>query len=419
MGANQYGRFGFPSMVNNALGNKSSSNNNKSGNSAFIVRVTKVYLTPISGDPGTENFTTIGSIEGERISSQGILTGQIITNIRPLDPYKKIIPLINEFVLIQYVIAPNAMSGQFVYTSPISLYGISAINVNPSPSPYVNPKPDSQNVNYFQSFTGATNIVSNENVELDYNSNDQLDSTFKERSNIHPLLPFEGDIIYESRWGSSLRFGSTTKPKNPWSKSGTNGDPITIIRNGQDPKSSDFGAEPIIENIKKDLSSIYLTSTQQIENLNLANENFISYTTPPTTPASYNKPQIALKSSRIILNADSDNILISGEKSVGLSSNNSINIEAKQVYLDGIDIRLGRKTASQAVLKGNDTVDYLKIILTELKNLTEALKALQDWPAGTPVPNSVMLTVADSSQKVFEDVYNNIDNIKSNFVKVI
>ena len=382
MGANQYGRFGFPSMVNNALGNKSLSGNNKSGNSAFIVRVTKVYLTPTSGDSGTENFTNIGSIEGERINSKGILTGQIIKGIRPLDPYKKIIPLINEFVLIHYVITPNATSGQFVYTSPISLYGISAINVNPSPSPYINPKPNSQNINYLQSFTGATNIVSNEDIELNYNSNVQLDSTFRERSNIHPLLPFEGDIIYESRWGSSLRFGSTTKPKNPWSKSGVNGDPITIIRNGQDPNSNNFGAEPIIENIKKDLSSIYLTSAQQIENLNLANENFISYTTPPVTPASYNKPQIALKSSRIILNADSDSILISGEKSVGISSNGSINMDTTSYYISSNDIRLGSKNATQPVLLGNDTVDVLRDLTFAIKDLATILQVQRDYPEG-------------------------------------
>jgi hypothetical protein len=31
-----------------------------------------------------------------------------------------------------------------------------------------------------------------------------LGTTFKERSNIHPLLPFEGDVIQEGRWGNSI-----------------------------------------------------------------------------------------------------------------------------------------------------------------------------------------------------------------------
>jgi hypothetical protein len=129
--------------------------------------------------------------------------------------------------------------------------------------------------------------------------------------------------------------------------------------------------------------------------------------------------QIILNSNRIILNAKSDSVLISGQNSVGLSSNESINIEAKQIYLDGVDIRLGRKDASQAVLKGNDTVEYLKILITEMKNLTEALKSVQNWPGGAAAPNPTLLTVANSAQKVFERVYNNIDSIKSTFVKTI
>ena len=409
-----YGKFGFPAMTNNALGNKATSKSTKSTSNSFIVRVINVNLTTDNG------FTQVGTISGEQISSTGIPTGKVITNIFPSDPYRKIIPLVNEFVKVSYVIAPNTVGGQFVYSSPLSLYGIAAINVNSSPSPLNNPTPNSQTVNYLQSFTGATNIVPNDNIELNYNSPNQLEnSTFIERSNIHPLLPFEGDILYEGRWGNSIRFGGTVKSKNSWSESGTNGDPILILRNGQDPNSNNFGAEPVVENIKQDLSSIYLTSTQQLKNFSLANENFISYTTPPITPASYTNPQITLNSSRIILNANSDSILISGEKSVGISSNSNINIEAKQIYLDGTDIRLGRKNASQAVLKGNDTVDYLKILITELKNLATALKTIQNWPAGIPIPNAVLLTTANAALSTFEEVYNNIDSIKSNFVKTI
>jgi hypothetical protein len=415
-----YGKFGFPAMTNNALGNKATSKSTKSTKNSFIVRVINVNLTTDNG------FTQVGTISGEQISSKGIPTGKVITNVFPSDPYRKIIPLVNEFVKVSYVIAPNTVGGQFVYSSPLSLYGIAAVNVNSSPSPLNNPTPNSQTVNYLQSFTGATNIVPNDSMELNYNSPNQLEnSTFIELSDIHPLLPFEGDILYEGRWGNSIRFGSTVKSKNSWSESGTNGDPILILRNGQDPNLNDFGAEPVVENIKQDLSSIYLTSTQQLKNFSLANENFISYTTPPITPASYTNPQITLNSSRIILNANSDSILISGEKSVGISSNSSINIEAKQIYLDGTDIRLGRKNASQAVLKGNDTVDYLKILITELKNLATALKTIHDWPSDAngivniPVPNTTLLTTANAALSTFESVYNSIDSIKSNFVKTI
>ena len=71
------------------------------------------------------------------------------------------------------------------------------------------------------------------------------------------LLAFAGDIIVEGRWGNSIRFGSTAKTDNiiytnNWSNTGDNGDPITILRNGQPIDSPDNGFTPIIEDINKD-----------------------------------------------------------------------------------------------------------------------------------------------------------------------
>ena len=77
-----------------------------------------------------------------------------------------------------------------------------------------------------------------------------------------------GDVIYQGRWGNSLRFGSTVKTdsvdNNTWSETGENGDPITILRNGQDPNSSSEGWIPITEDVNNDLASIWFTSTQKI-----------------------------------------------------------------------------------------------------------------------------------------------------------
>lgn len=92
--------------------------------------------------------------------------------------------------------------------------------------------------------------------------------TFTESKGIRTLTPFEGDSIIEGRYGQSIRFGSTVskfKGYNPWSDTGNNGDPITIIRNGQglvtdplDPFST------TVEDINTDASSIYLTTSQRI-----------------------------------------------------------------------------------------------------------------------------------------------------------
>jgi hypothetical protein len=51
--------------------------------------------------------------------------------------------------------------------------------------------------------------------------------------------------------------------------------------------------------------------------------------------------------------------------------------------------------------------------------MAEALKVVQDWPGGAPTPNPVVLTAANSALQVFENVYNEIDSVKSKTVKTL
>ena len=412
-------KFGFPALSNRSINNNSKKRSTQ-GNQPLIIRVTDMILD--ENHPSIKNgqygLNSLGLIIGVGTLPHNL--SRLFTAL-PANPNVKKIPTINEHVEIFQSTVPNSNGVQWLYKEPLGLFGSSTPNGNQFPSTTQNINPPTQNVNYTQTGLGAVNVVSNDPPEIQVTSTiNPSQATYVAKSNINPLLPFEGDIMHEGRYGSSLRFGSTAKSKsiyaNNWSSAGNNGDPITILRNGQSLTSTQEGWIPVTENISNDLSSIYLTSYQKLP-FSIANENFISYTTPPIPPAHYTKPQIILNSGRIVINAKSDSVLISGQNSIGLSSNGSINIESKQIYFDGIDIRLGRKDASQPVLKGNDTVEYLKILLTELKNITEALKSIQDWPQGVPVTNSTMLTVANSAQKVFEKVHDNIDSIKSTFVK--
>ena len=350
-------------------------------------------------------------------------TGTTVNFALPYDSQIKTYPLVNELVLLFSL--PNQQQGQntsnqsYFYLKPLGIWNHPHHDAYPNPTTIVNPN---QRRDYKTTENGAVRRVEDQSTEIDLNSPvNPSQNTFVEKTDIHPLMPYMGDSLLEGRHGQSLRFGSTAKSKssinNNWSSTGINGDPITIVRNGQPTNVSDKGWIPITEDITNDLASIYLTSYQTIP-FSIANENFVSYTTPPTTPAQFTSPQIILNSDRIVLNAKTDSVLISGQNSVGMSSNNSVNIEAKQIYLDGNDIRLGNKNASQSALKGDITVEYLKMLITELKNLTEVLKTVQDWPGGVPTPNSAILTVANSSQEIFEKIYNNIDDIKSNFIKL-
>jgi hypothetical protein len=365
----------------------------------------------------------IGAIFYEFVNSSG--TTSNLSYALPYDSQQKTYPLVNEIVLLfslpNQQIGVNTANQSYFYLKPLGVWNHPHHDAYPNLVKSNNPQ---QSQDYRATENGVVRQVTDGSTEIDLNSPvNPSQNTFVEKSNIHPLMPYMGDSLMEGRYGQSIRFGSTAKSKseisNNWSSEGNNGDPITILRNGQPTQVSDRGWIPITEDISQDLTSVYLTSYQKIP-FSIANENFVSYTTPPITPAQFANPQIILNSDRIVLNAKNNSVLISGQKSVGISSNGSVNIEStSEMNLASKLVRLGGVKANQSVLKGDDTVEYLKILITELQNLSEALKVVQDWPSGAPVPNPVILTTANSALKVFENVYNEIDSIKSKTVKTL
>lgn len=388
--------------------------NSISGMENFLISARVIDIVLDENHPYFNNvgqWNGIGAIFYEKLNSAGSAT---YTDFAlPYDPQSKTYPLINEIVLM--VLFPNQSIGD-VSTST-SYYYFNSVGMwnhphhNAYPNLFTNPLIPSND---------QTNL---DNSEIELNSpNNPSQNNFIEEINIRPLMPFMGDTIYEGRHGQSIRLGSTTKSqsekKNNWSEVGKNGDPITIFRNGQHSTMDNDGWIPITEDIKTDLSSIYLTSYQKLP-FSIANENFVSYTTPPNSPSSFTNPQIILNSDRVILNAKSDSILISGQTSVGISSNKSINIEAKEVYIDGNDIRLGSKDASQSVLKGDATIELLKSLVTEISNLSTALKTIQIWPSGISSSDPTIGPVASIAETNLNRIKAQLDNLKSNFVKVI
>jgi hypothetical protein len=416
-------RVGLTGLVKNLSTTSKSSVGNASP--TYITgRVLDIILDENHPDFSIQGeWNSIGTIQFKIVSSDD--TGNV-RFAKPLYPNIKCFPIINELVVIFLITVPSIINESYT-TEYYYMNGVSFWNHphhNSTPIPFENNLPPSQQLDYQQTEGGLVRRITDGSSEIELNSPTNISqNTFQEKSNIHPLLSFSGDMIYEGRWGNSLRLGSTAKSKstykNNWSSNGENGDPITIIRNGQPKNSSTEGWLPITEDISKDLSSIYLTSTQKIP-FSLSNENFISYTIPPISPSQYSNPQIIFNSDRIILNAKSDSILISGQNSIGLSSNGSINVESTDsINISSKLINLGDKNATQSVLKGDDTVEYLKILIKELQNITEALKVIQDWPGGVATPNPIALTVANSSLQVFNKVYNQIDDIKSKIVKTV
>lgn len=389
-----YANFGNKSQIRSSVSTKTFS----SGEFDFdiINAVVKQAITTDYPDPiidpitGTA-YSLLGTILVESIQANSMGRKYIAT---PKSSHVLNIPTINEIVTLHKLPTNNSAGFAWQYDLPISTFGISSVNNNIT-FPIEEPSPISNNV---KDYRMAGIGIPKSTVPK------PQPKTFNERV-ISPLAQNSGDITYLGRYGQSLRFGNN------------NGDPITIIRNGQTSQGGDPWT-PISENISKDPSSLYLTSTQKLT-FALANENFNSFTSQPITPSSFTLPQAVLNADRVIVNAKTDSVLISGHKSVGISSNDSVNIEANQIIIDGNDIKIGSKNASQSVLKGDDTVQLLRILIQEVTNLSTALKTSQIYPGGIPTPDPIMNTVADMSSTNLNKLLTQLDGIKSNFVKTI
>jgi hypothetical protein len=190
----------------------------------------------------------------------------------PIFSFIKQYPLLGEIVLIMSGPSPDLNNDfnakQLFYFPPYALWN--GVNHNAFP----NMEEYGQYISKASSrpeFQGKTDTLA---FRL------PLGRTFIENERIKNLRPFEGDIILESRFGQSIRFGSTVKglrALNYWSEVGSTGDPITIIRNGQGAPIDTDPFAATIEDINKDDSSIYLTSTQKIVLEDVVNFPFRSY----------------------------------------------------------------------------------------------------------------------------------------------
>ena len=337
----------------------------------------------------------------------------------PLFPNIKQYPLLNEIVVVMFLpdsnIQQNSTSGKYYYLPPINIWSSQIQNAIPG----LDDLPVTQNKSIDLIRAGSPNIVNNNTNNLI-----SLGKNFTEGS-YNPLLPYEGDVIYEGRFGNSIRFSSTTQGaiNNQWSTTGGNGNPIFIIRNGQAPTSVDSWI-PVVEDINNDLSSIYLTSTQQLPlNVSSLNDFSFSKSTPPIDPKQYAGNQIILNSGRLVFNAKSESILILANESIQLSCNETLGVDAKQISLTADTVYLGSSegdegTRLQSVVLGENLNFVLSDIATFLQTLSIAFKTATDSNGAPIVSLQSIAFEADTLSNDITNIVNN-KNLLSKQVKIV
>ena len=386
--------YGF-SAVNKNLNNGIIPNGNLSNNNILIaVRVKNIILNETS-----TNFKKLGEWDAlGTIEFEDVFNPNIKGNAKPLFGNIKNFPLINEIVYLFSL--PSTLIGETTsenikyYLTPVALWNHPHHNGYPTNA---NENPSTQQKTYIQTELGNTSKITDQTLTIN------LGKTFIERSNIHPLLPFEGDIIIEGRWGNSVRIGSTVKDTvNNWSITGSNGDPILIIRNGQGTQTEE-GWIPTIEDINNDDSSLYLTSTQKIP-LKASSTSYNSYTTQPQSPFEYSGKQVIINSGRLVFNSNSDHILLTSNQSVGLNAINSVNIDTPLTVIKSDKILLGSKDATQSMIKGDLLIIELQSLLSQLTLLTTSLQAVPQVASAATLILSELPKISSNLEKTKSQV---------------
>ena len=375
----------------------------------IVLNGVEYEITPaevVDVDFSGKNKEKLYSIMCKFVGAFGSQTQYDVVQARALDANIKNIPIIGEIVmLMKGPTAYNSAIGttqEYYYTNPISIQSSVHHNGLPGATSYLTTTQPYNATAREESRVGILNKVKTR-LAVD----NTIDKAFAERLDVYPIQPYSGDIIIEGRWGQSIRFGSTIDerriyPQRPhWKKGlGETGNPILIISNGTNPKSTPFN-EFIIENPDVDDASIWLTSGQ-----------YLKFTPSSTySPSIKNKQvslyeknelggnQILISSDRIVLNAKRQEIIGFSKEGIGFSSEKGISLDGKQVVeLESNKISLGLNAVSP-ILLGNRTVQWLADLCIVLQNVVNAIQVQTHptgvGPSGTPV-NSGDFAVANA-----------------------
>lgn len=388
------------------------------------LKVIPARVTDIILDETHPKFTDYGGWNGVgTINFEPINTPASKSTTKPIAkpffPQFKSFPLVNEIVLLFSLpdsnIGVQDTSKIYYYLNAVSIWNHPHHNAYPNIFDGV--EDEEQKRDYQAIEGGSVRRVEDESTEVNLQGDNPTGGTFIERTNIHPVLPFVGDNIFEGRFGNSIRLGSTTKSKglykNNWSESGEEGNPITILRNGQPTDSGDEGWIPIVDNINNDLSSIYLTSNQLIP-IKASSTNYtgISDENIPEFPNQYKGNQIILNSGRVLLNSTTDSILLSSKKVISLSAKSDIGIATSgSIALESGELKLGGSNAKQPAVLGDIFLDQLSGVIVGLQAVITSLSQEPSLVL-TPAPATALIETLNQFQAAMED-------FKSKTVKIL
>ena len=273
------------------------------------------------------DYSYMGSIRARFVYSQSE-GDEIDSLIRPLSAHMISLPLKNEIVTIAKYL------GDYYYYSPLNLY------VN-------------ENINRLGGTYGEGDVI-------------QQHVTFNRF-----IVPRQGDMILNGRFGQGIRFGSDgVDYKYPTIK----------ITNGQSIKAQKFTdkAFPHKQNVNMDGSSINITSGPYNNDPLIPAITSNIYPSPSALKqyrGTMDGDMITINSDKLVFNAkgivgennNNGDIHMFAVRNINLTCNNAITLEPGK---NGV-INLGEYAANNPVMKGFQTRDFLKKLFKMLFDFTK------------------------------------------------
>ena len=274
------------------------------------------------GSDGSD-YTYLGGVKGRLVISETGKNIDKLSDYKPLNPNIQTTPVIGEIVIgVKYL-------GQLFYTTQVNFFGNPNFNTQHGLS-----KGKSKDTLVSDSIDTA-NEQDDAGVKLGY----YLEPT----QDVRRLLPQEGDVLIEGRFGNTIRIGSDIKNDNQDS-------PNIILNAGQSKDDFPNPKQPIEERIDTDGSSVYITTNQPL--------TFTPGIESQLSPPPYEGKNILLSSDRIIFNTKNGGDIVFG-------SNNNISICApKEVVIEADTTKIGSIGATEPLVLGAILESKLNDILT-------------------------------------------------------
>jgi hypothetical protein len=350
---------------------------------------------------GDIKYNNVGCIKYRFLNSQKKKDKATLQWAFPLENNISEYPLVNEIVFVYKILLKDNAEGFYAYSRKISVRNFINCGAN---FLHEQERGDAGRL----SGPKTTTVIKNE-------GSGTLGKYFIFNHKIRPVQRYEGDLIFESRFGSSIRFGSyEDDPKQDEGigdyKSGY-GNPKIIIRNKQrtldSKKEENKFAYNIPEDINNDGSSIYLTTGKTVSELNIIPKKvFFQKSKPeeqnaysPDGATDYDFPikekyqtddkkyfigdQIVMNTDRIVMQARKNEVWQFSKRRFGICTDDEYTVDAhKQIVLT-----TNTKTVLNSPFIYLGQYDETREPVVLGQTLVEVLADLCDWLAAHVHPH--------------------------------